>query len=256
MASGSVVVPRLDIRQEDGPKVQMTQLEMNFIIDNVKLGISQETTKVRDQGLFDFELRSIRMAATVQDYESIYNFEIREMFARHLLARVPGGGGGGAHGVDLVLSDRSGSEDVLPMLKVKYTDVKKNSPDFVEGHKSTLKHVEVDFCKVHINFHQDAITDLMAKVGQLVEKLQKQAQNLISDDQDQVSVTRRIPDSSPANVPAAPHQNRPWRRLSSINRISRTEQEILRQANSLLNNSLLIRSDEVNLENQEVEQVL
>ena len=56
----------------------MTQLKLDFKVDRVKLGITQETVQVRDQGLFDFEIRSITTGAVVKDHENEFNFKIEE----------------------------------------------------------------------------------------------------------------------------------------------------------------------------------
>ena len=68
---------------DGGPKVQMTQLKLDFKVDRVKLGITQETVQVRDQGLFDFEIRSITTGAVIKDHENEFNFKIEDMTARY-----------------------------------------------------------------------------------------------------------------------------------------------------------------------------
>ena len=63
--------------------MQMTQLKLDFQVDRVKLEITQETVQVRDQGLFDFEIRSITTRAVIKDHENEFNFKIEDMTARY-----------------------------------------------------------------------------------------------------------------------------------------------------------------------------
>jgi hypothetical protein len=67
-----------------------------------------------------------------------------------------------------------------PLLNMTYTDVNKNHPDFQTKHESVLKKVDVRLTSVLINFHQDAIMDLVDKVTKFISELSSNAKILMA----------------------------------------------------------------------------
>ena len=124
-----------------------------------------------------------------------------DVIVRHLTAIEPGCVTT-VRGVDILKSENGGSEG-KPMLNIKYTDVKRSSPNFETEHESTLSHFVLDFSKVHIKFHQDAISGLMKEITKLLNVLHAKAKHMtgsadpgqaatLPDEEERGSLTKKL----------------------------------------------------------------
>ena len=75
-----------------------------------------------------------------------------------------------------ILSTSKSSETLL---KMKYIDVNKNSPDLQNTYENTLKKLEVQFAGVDIVIHQNAIMDLVEKINKFTDEIKLSAKNLL-----------------------------------------------------------------------------
>ena len=194
----------------DGQEMaQLTTLVYDFKIGDISLNISEmEKGSSRDRDIFEFRVAGMESHGRIRDFDLTGDFQIGTLSCRHLLAKVPNSN---ERGVDIVTSKKSNEDEVL--LKIKFTKVQQRSPEFVTLYGSTLKHMEVYFSSVQINFHQDAVIDLMEKLKKLAEELSKKVRHLMAerDEPESPKPTRRRNPSELSNTV----EQQPFKRQNS-----------------------------------------
>ena len=156
------------------PMIHMTKFVLDFSIGTVHLSLTQLAKNMNsDQKLFYFTLERMAAKAIVRTYDLKGTFNIGTVNCEHLLLQTP-------DGKPVHILTTNNDDDARELLSVKYTDVKRSSPDFQTVHDCVLKKLDVQLSSVRINCHQDALLDLIAKVTKFINEVSSKAKNLMT----------------------------------------------------------------------------
>ena len=176
----------------EGPLVNEIKSVIKFAIGNVDLSLTQlKPNTNEDEKIFHFSIYQLEMNTTIRSFDLVGKFDLGGLTCEHLLLRSLSN-----EPVNLIKTDTEKTGESL--LSITYTDVKKTSPDFHRVYDGVLKKLDVRMNSVFVNFHQDAVLDIIEKITKFVLEVSSNAKHLLASP-GKIDATQKT-EERPANV--------------------------------------------------------